>query len=115
MRKIIILSMLVLLAGCSAHRIDVEQGNLLTEEQLARLSVGMDQHKVRTIAGTPLLRDPFHANRWDYYYSFKPGREPAISRRVTLHFADGRLSRIEHHGELPKDERATLSRPGREE
>ena len=86
------------------YRIDIQQGNAVDREMLDQIEIGMDRRKVRFILGTPLLVDPFHQNRWDYVYSFHTGSEPAARQRVSLHFVDDRLARIEDHlapGTLP--------------
>ena len=86
------------------YRIDIQQGNAVDREMLDQIEIGMDRRKVRFILGTPLLVDPFHQDRWDYIYSFHTGSEPAARQRVSLHFVDDRLARIEDHlapGTLP--------------
>ena len=79
------------------YRVDIQQGNAVDREMLDQLEIGMDRRKVRFILGTPLLADPFHQDRWDYVYSFRTGSEPAVRQRVSLHFVDDRLARIEDH------------------
>ncbi len=107
MRKVLILASLlatVLLTGCSrtqipgVYRLDIQQGNVVTQEQLARLEPGMEQRKVRFILGTPMLIDAFNNQRWDYVYEFHPGSGDPVRRRVTLFFEGERLARID--GEL---------------
>lgn len=86
------------------YRIDIQQGNAVDREMLDQLEIGMDRRKVRFILGTPLLVDPFRQDRWDYVYSFHTGSEPVARQRVSLHFVDDRLARIEDHlaaGDLP--------------
>lgn len=77
------------------HRIDVQQGNVITQEMLAQLQPGMDKAKVRFIMGTPLIVDSFHTNRWDYVYSFQEGGGTRVQRRVSLYFEDDVLVRVE--------------------
>lgn len=58
------------LAGCNLiYKIDVQQGNYVTEDVVARVKTGMTKAEVRQILGTPLVADIFHGNRWDYYFS----------------------------------------------
>ena len=103
MRQILtIISLLATaLAGCSGqnvpfvYKIDIPQGNIVTQEMLSQLKRGMDKQRVTYIMGTPLLMDVFHQDRWDYLYSFKPGRGEREQRRISLFFQDGRLDRIE--------------------
>ena len=92
------------LTGCSStpeipslltpYRIDIRQGNYLTQEMVDQLKIGQSRDQVRYILGTPLLTDPFHAERWDYVYRFQPGHGAAEQRRVTVFFSDDKLSRI---------------------
>ncbi|MFK8068722.1 MAG: outer membrane protein assembly factor BamE [Gammaproteobacteria bacterium] len=118
---------LLFLQGCSdnssflakdnlpyVHTIDIQQGNVITQEMLAQLEYGMDKKKVRFIMGTPLITDTFHSNRWDYVYTFKKAREQREQRRVTLFFEDELLTRVEGdikaaHGEIKTDSRIVES------
>lgn len=59
-------------SGCSqfgVYRLDVQQGNLVTQEQVSKIKPGMSRLEVRNVLGTPLLQDAFNGNRWDYIYS----------------------------------------------
>ena len=89
------------LAACGplieVDRLDVQQGNRLEADEIRALQVGMTRTEVRELLGTPVLGSPFHARRWDYvYYRTEAGmgveRTP---RRLTVHFEDDRVSRIE--------------------
>jgi outer membrane protein assembly factor BamE len=91
------------LAGCSMYRVDVQQGNVLTDEMLASLKVGMTKRQVRFLLGTPPITDPFHANRWDYVYSFRKGGAAEERRRLTLHFDGDALSRFESDAQAGND------------
>jgi outer membrane protein assembly factor BamE len=87
----------VTLTACT--RPEIEQGNYLTRSQVAKVSEGMQREAVRSTLGDPLIRDPFHPDRWDYLYMriSKDGEE--TRRRLTLHFDDnGRVERIERDG-----------------
>jgi outer membrane protein assembly factor BamE len=109
MRKIIILSAFVIaLSGGCAHKPEIQQGNVVTEEQLQNVQVGMQPRQVVFLLGTPLLRDPFHENRWDYYYRLEQDGEQKLMYRVTLTFRDERLASIDKSGPIPADERAAL-------
>jgi outer membrane protein assembly factor BamE len=45
--------------------------------------------------GTPLIRDTFDQDRWDYVYSFQPGGGERAQERLTIYFADGALTHFE--------------------
>ncbi|MEY4099574.1 MAG: hypothetical protein RL300_745 [Pseudomonadota bacterium] len=77
------------------YKIDIVQGNFVSREQAAVLKEGMSRLQVREILGTPLLVSIFHADRWDYVFTFKrQGVEPQ-SRRVTVFFEGDRLTKVE--------------------
>lgn len=100
----LLLPSLLLLAACSntpditsritPYRIDVRQGNYVTQDMVARLKPGMSRDQVRFALGTPLVADMFHADRWDYVYRFQPGRGEAQLRRIVVFFEDGKLARV---------------------
>jgi len=91
---------------------DIQQGNVLTQETLDKLVVGMEMRKVHGLAGTPLVSDPFRTDRWDYIYSFKHGitKEKQYSY-VTLYFEKNILVDIKVHAEpLKLEEINSLNR-----
>ncbi len=89
----------VTLGACGSfafpYRPDVQQGNTLTQDTINHLRTNMSEQEVRHLLGSPLLIDPFHANRWDYYYSVKQGNTPPEQRHVILYFKNEHLLRIE--------------------
>jgi len=86
---------LLLLVGCSTYRIDIRQGNHVTQEMLDQLELNMPAKKVRFIMGTPLIKDVFHQQRWDYLYSIQVGGGDRKQRRITLFFDEqARLLKI---------------------
>lgn len=99
-KTLAILAVLALLPGCGGfqfpgvHRIDVQQGNIITQEMIDQLRPGMTKSQVRFIMGTPLVTDSFNPQRWDYYYSLQPGgRGDKTQERITIYFDDSdRLS-----------------------
>jgi outer membrane protein assembly factor BamE len=93
MKKLLILIVSILSAlvtGCSnyipAYKIDVQQGNILTNEDIDQIRIGMDKEKIQYILGSPTITDPFHANRWDYAYTFKPGYGKLEKKNISLYF-----------------------------
>ena len=84
------------------YRVDIPQGNFVSEEMLAQLKVGMTPDQVRFALGTPLITDIFHAERWDYVFRMLKTNDEVLSSRVTVFFKDGRLSRFEG-GNLPTE------------
>lgn len=89
----------VKVGGIGPHRIDVQQGNALDQESVAKLKPGLSRSQVRFLLGTPLLVDPFRNNRWDYVYTFAQRGKLVEQKRITLFFDDDILQRIE--GDVP--------------
>ncbi|MCP8897843.1 outer membrane protein assembly factor BamE [Gilvimarinus xylanilyticus] len=89
---LLILGSLFLLAGCQyfqfpgVHKINVQQGHVITEEMIGQLEPGMNKRQVRFILGTPLIDDMFNDDRWDYYYSLKTGDGRFFKRTLTVYF-----------------------------
>jgi outer membrane protein assembly factor BamE len=77
------------------HKIDIQQGNVVTQEMIAQLAYGMDKKKVNFIMGSPVIQDTFHSDRWDYLYTISRDGGKTRRRRVTLFFEDNLLARIE--------------------
>ena len=98
-----ILFLATVLSGCSSvprivneYKIDVQQGNVLTQEMVSQLKPGQTKDQVRFILGTPVLADVFHTNRWDYVYRLQKGSTGLVEeRKFTVIFdADGKLARV---------------------
>jgi outer membrane protein assembly factor BamE len=98
------LLLLPFLAACSntpqitnyltPYRIDVRQGNFVTQEMVANLKPGLTRDQVRFILGSPLVADMFHVDRWDYVYRFQSGDGEIQQRGLTVFFQDNKLTRV---------------------
>ena len=98
MPRALLFAVLLQLAGCgwlAPYRIDIQQGNYISQEMVAQLKRGMTQDQVRFVLGTPLVTDLFHAERWDYVYQLDRPGQPLVQRRLAVFFADGKLDRLE--------------------
>ena len=80
----------------SQHRVPVQQGNVLTEESIHNLRVGLEPKQVLFLLGTPLVEDPFRADRWDYPFFTEATNPTEVSRLdlISLRFEDGKLKKI---------------------
>jgi outer membrane protein assembly factor BamE len=76
------------------YKVDVRQGNFVTQEMVSQLKPGLTRDQVRFILGSPLVADMFHENRWDYIYRFKEGRGAESQRRLAVFFEDDKLARV---------------------
>jgi outer membrane protein assembly factor BamE len=112
--RLIVLSLM--LASCSyittlpglshitPHKIEVQQGNLITPEMRSQLKVGMTRLMVRSIVGTPLIDDPFHSDRWDYVYRMEQNGKLVAQQRMVLYFKGDTLERIDDSAMPPMPE-----------
>ena len=90
------------LNGCTVeryfleYRVNVQQGNVVEQKQIVQLRPGMTRDQVRYVLGTPLLQDPFHANRWDYVYRYEDGASGQVTmRNIFMYFNQaGLLERV---------------------
>jgi len=89
------------------YRMDIHQGNIVTQEMVDQLKPGMNQRQVAFILGTPLIKDPFNDHRWDYLYSNEPGGQARMQKRITLVFENDELVGLQgdfRPGDLPSVE-----------
>ena len=79
--------------GC-IYKLDVQQGNVVTQESVSKLKKGMTKSEVRNVLGTPLLMDAFHGNRWDYYFSTQLKGRLTDRTKFSVFFDNDRLVSI---------------------
>ena len=107
--KLIVVS--VLLVSCNemtmpklpsftAHKMEINQGNMVTPEMRHKLKLGMTRLQVQAILGTPLVNDAFHASRWDYVYRLEKKGKLLEKQRMTLYFEGDNLTRVDD-GNMP--------------
>ena len=117
-RLLLVAASSALIAACSykpsfinEYKIDIQQGNVLTQEMVGQLKPGQTREQVRFLLGTPMVADIFHQQRWDYVYRYQNGRTGEVeSRRFAVFFdAEGRLERV--GGEVAVAEVSELTVP----
>lgn len=104
MRKLILAFTLVLtsslLGACGfvgfpgVYKIDVEQGNIITQDIVDQLKPGMSRRQVRFILGTPLVEDTFNEARWDYVYVKRNGVDVLSESRLRVEFDGDALQSV---------------------
>jgi outer membrane protein assembly factor BamE len=95
MRLLVSIAAALALCACGlVYKIDIQQGNYITEEMAAKVKPGMTKAEVRQALGTPLLIDAFHANQWDYYFSNVRNGRPEPTSRLSVVFKDEKVVSI---------------------
>ena len=91
---------ILVISGC-IYRMDIQQGNLLNQEAIDQIEIGMTRSQVKFLLGTPIVQDSFHENRWDYVYYLKLGNSSALDQRwLTVDFLDNLVARIDKDLEI---------------
>jgi outer membrane protein assembly factor BamE len=83
------------LRSFGVYKLDINQGNYLSQDMVDKLKVGQPKSQVRQLLGTPLLISPFRENRWDYVYEFTKQGRVVAHRTFTAYFVEDKLARWE--------------------
>ncbi len=102
---LIVLALAVLSTACGgtpfwlpkAHKIDIQQGNLISDEQIASLQKGMSREQVIRVIGEPVMESPFNQDRWDYSYTRGEAGEHVTASNLVIYFEKDQVSRIENN------------------
>ncbi len=99
-------SVVISLTACSTFRfpgvykVRVQQGNFIEKKMVDQLKIGMTPRQVQYIMGTPLIKDTFNIERWDYLFMVQRGGEVLVDKRFTVFFDEGALTKWETDIEL---------------
>ena len=100
---ILIAALLTVVSGC-VFRANISQGNLIEQDDLDQIEVGMTRNQIRFLLGTPMIDDPFHKDRWDYVYYLKISRKDTVAKRwVSILFSGDKVGEIRKDLELDPD------------
>ena len=96
--KKLTLLILLFITGCSSipsvlYKIDVQQGNIITQDMVDKLKPNMTKSQVRFVLGTALIGDVFHKDRWDYVYRLLQHGNLVEEYKLTVFFEDDKLVR----------------------
>lgn len=100
LNSLLAVASLMLLGACNnigsmdfpgVYKISIPQGNIITQEMVDQLRPGMTKRQVIFVMGTPLIRDPYHQDRWDYVYNFQPGGGERGQERLSVLFENDQL------------------------
>lgn len=100
MRNFLLLSCSLFLVGCATllepwvYKINIQQGNVVEKEQFELLSKGMTKEQVAFVLGTPIVKDSFNTNRWDYVYNLKTASGKVYKDNLYVMFENNRLVKM---------------------
>lgn len=92
--RVLLVSLCVIsLASCKffpgVHKLNIQQGHIITQEMVSQLKLGMNKRQVRFVLGNTLLPDTFNDNRWDYYYSLRRGDDGSLTQHLFIVYFEG--------------------------
>ncbi len=91
MQKLTAIILTFVLSACSfpgVYKINVQQGNIVTNEELSVLTEGMSRSQVHAIMGTPLVQNPVDPNRDYYIYTFQTAGGEIKEQKIVVHYYD---------------------------
>lgn len=98
----VFLLLTIVLTACSnpvwIYRVDVQQGNLISERETKKIKKGMTMDQVRQVIGEPITVDTFNTQRWNYIYTLQINGGKIKRRSMTLVFKNDRLKQIVYGG-----------------
>ncbi|MEM7054406.1 MAG: outer membrane protein assembly factor BamE [Pseudomonadota bacterium] len=90
-----LLSISFVMFGCNiVYKQNIQQGNVLDNEDIEQLEVGLTKRQVLVLLGSPAVENPFHADRWDYVNSFARRGGDAEMRHLTIEFENDQITRF---------------------
>ena len=102
MQKILTLIFITLvIQACSfpgVFKINVQQGNIVSQEMLDKLEPGMTKKQVHFVLGAPVLDNTFDESLETYLYTYQKAGGEIEQQTIAIHYKDGVFSHYE--GEL---------------
>ena len=86
--------LILIISACSSfsfYKVPITQGNIFEDEDIEKLQVGQSMNQVQFILGSPMIKDPFHSNRWDYLNLVTIGDEKIVEKKLIVIFDDENL------------------------
>lgn len=99
-RLFVSVSLIFALSACSSwefpgvYHLDIDQGNIVNQDMVDQLELGMSRSQVEYIMGTPLVRDSFNPNRWDYVYRLREDGKITERHALSAFFEGDTLVKI---------------------
>lgn len=98
MQKLAALIITLIISGCAfpgVYKINVQQGNILSEKELTQLSEGMSRSQVHSVLGSPIMLNPVDPSREYHIYTFQRRGGDIEEQRVIVYYEGDRFSHYE--------------------
>lgn len=92
LRALFITIFLSLTLSACVYRINVQQGNIITDEAVAKIHTGMNTEDVKALFGEPLLNNVYHNNHMIYVYTMRQGHHPMARRNLNIYFVHDKVT-----------------------
>ncbi|MCK5866002.1 MAG: outer membrane protein assembly factor BamE [Marinobacter adhaerens] len=74
---------------------NVQQGNIVTDEELTQLTEGMPRSQVHAVMGTPLMLNPVDPSREYYVYTFQREGGDIQEQRIIVYYEEDQYAYYE--------------------
>lgn len=98
MQKLIALILTLFLTGCAfpgVYKINVQQGNIVTNKELTALTEGMPRSQVHAVMGTPLMLNSVDTSTEYYVYTFQRAGGNIEEQRIIVYYDNDQFSHYE--------------------
>ncbi len=95
-RLIITATLITLLSACTmqVYKLNIQQGNIVTQDMLDKLKPGMNKRQVAFVMGNPVLKDTFTTRQWDYIYRTERREDEINEYKIRINFDQTQITRI---------------------
>ena len=94
----LIISSVFFLAGCSfpgVYKINVQQGNIVTQDMLDKLRPGMTKRQVHFVLGNPVVTNLFNETQESFLYTYQKAGGETVSQNIKVYYPDNVFERYE--------------------
>jgi outer membrane protein assembly factor BamE len=108
-RFIITATLLTILSACSmqVYKLNIQQGNIVTQDMLDKLKPGMNTTQVAYVMGNPVINDTFTTGQWDYVYRTERREDAVSGYHIRINF-DKNDNYTHYEGALPSSTKPVL-------
>jgi outer membrane protein assembly factor BamE len=91
------LVLLLSIGGCSfpgVYKINIQQGNIITQDMLEQLKPGMNRRQVHFVLGNPMIDNVFDDSYENYAYTYQMAGGKTEKQLITIFYEDEKFTRF---------------------